>query len=161
MSRFKKRRVLIMEMQFVSGKASHQLDAKNRTRIPAKFRNSFPQDEKLFFVKFSSGCIAVMCDSVMQKKLLSFGDVDPADEEIYDAKRYMYSVVDDLVEDSQNRFMIPKEYREHAGLKKDLVSVGMGDYIEIWDEATFENKMKGMTVTQANRIRKNFNTERQ
>ncbi len=145
-----------MEMQFVSGKAYHQLDAKNRTRIPAKFKNSFPKDEKLFFVKYISGCVAIMCDSVMQKKLLSFGDVDPADEETYDAKRYMYSVVDDLVEDGQGRFMIPREYREHAGLKKDLVSVGMGDYIEIWDETAFEEKMKGMSVQTANRIKKEY-----
>lgn len=150
-----------MEMQFVSGKAYHQLDAKNRTRIPSKFRSAFPQDEKLFFVKYSQGCLAIMCNSVMQQKLLSFGDVDPADEEVYDAKRYMYSVVDDLVEDGQGRFMIPREYREHAGLTKDLVSVGMGDYIEIWDEEAFANKMKGLSVTTANRIKKDYKSGQQ
>ncbi len=145
-----------MEMQFVSGKANHQLDAKNRTRIPSKFRSAFPQDEKLFFVKYTTGCVAIMCNSVMQQKLLSFGDVDPADEETYDAKRYMYTVVDDLVEDGQGRFMIPREYREFAGLKKDLVSVGMGDYIEIWDEEAFTEKMKGMSIATANRIKKEY-----
>ncbi len=143
-----------MEMQFVSGKAYHQLDAKNRTRIPSKFRSAFPKGEKLFFVKYTTGCIAIMCDSVMQQKLLSFGDVDPADEDTYDAKRYMYTVVDDLVEDGQGRFMIPREYREFAGLTKDLVSVGMGDYIEIWDEESLETKLKGMSVATANRIKK-------
>lgn len=143
-------------MQFVSGKAKHQLDAKNRTRIPAKFRNAFPQDEKLFFVRYSSGCVAIMCESVMEAKLLSFGDVDPADEELYDAKRFMYTVVDDVVEDNQGRFMIPKEYREYANLTKDLVSVGMGDHIEIWDEKTLEGKLGGMTVKEANQIKKKY-----
>ncbi len=144
------------DMQFVSGKAKHQLDAKNRTRIPAKFKNAFPQNEKLFFVKYTTGCVAIMCESVMERKLLSFSDVDPADEDVYDAKRYIYTVVDDVVEDSQHRFMIPKEYREFANLTKDLVSVGMGDYIEIWDEKTLEGKLNGMTVAEANRIKKAY-----
>ena len=123
-----------MEMQFVSGKAGHQLDDKNRTRIPAKFKSAFPQNEKLFFVKYSPGCIAIMCESVMERKLLSFGDVDPADEEVYDAKRFIYTVVDDLVEDTQHRFMIhdpqgvPRfcgsqegpHFRRHGGLHRDL-----------------------------------------
>lgn len=145
-----------MEMQFVSGKAGHQLDDKNRTRIPAKFKSAFPQNEKLFFVKYSPGCIAIMCESVMERKLLSFGDVDPADEEVYDAKRFIYTVVDDLVEDTQHRFMIPKEYRDFAGLKKELISVGMGDYIEIWDAKTLEDKLNGMSVAQANRIKRDY-----
>ncbi len=145
-----------MDMHFVSGTATHQLDAKNRTRIPAKFRNAFPQGERLFFVKYSAGCVAIMCESVMEKKLLSFGDVDPADEELYDAKRFMFTVVDDVVEDSQGRFMIPKTYREHANLTKDLVSIGMGDHIEIWDQKTIEDKLGGMTVQQANAIKKAY-----
>ena len=145
-----------MEMQFVSGKAYHQLDAKNRTRIPAKFRTAFPQDEKLFFVKYTAGCVAIMCESVMERKLLSFGYVDPADEETYAAKRFMYTVVDDLVEDNQGRFMIPREYRDFAGLKKDLVSVGMGDYIEVWDEEALTEQLKGMTVTAANSIKRAY-----
>ena len=52
--------------------------------------------------------------------------------------------------------MIPKEYREFANLTKDLVSVGMGDYIEIWDEKTLEGKLNGMTVAEANRIKKAY-----
>lgn len=143
-----------MEMKFVSGKASHQLDAKNRTRIPAKFKNAFPQDEPLFFVKYSEGNVAIMCESVMQRKLLSFGDVDPADDDAYDAKRYIYTLVDDVVMDGQKRFMIPREYRESANLKKDLVSVGMGDYIEIWDEESLAKKLGTMTIEKANHIRK-------
>ena len=52
--------------------------------------------------------------------------------------------------------MIPKEYRDFAGLKKELISVGMGDYIEIWDAKTLEDKLNGMSVAQANRIKRDY-----
>lgn len=139
-------------MKFVSGIASHQLDAKFRTRIPAKFRSAFPQDEALHFVQFSTGCIAIMCTSVMEHNLLSFGNIDPADENAMQAKRFLYSRVEDVIEDSQKRFMIPKPLREFAGLKKNLITVGMGDYIEIWDEDNYKRDMTDMSVSQANRV---------
>ena len=34
-------------MKFLSGKVAHQLDAKNRIRIPAKYKAAFPKGEVL------------------------------------------------------------------------------------------------------------------
>ena len=47
-------------MKLLSGKVAHQLDAKNRIRIPAKYKNAFPEKEKLYFVEYAPGCISVM-----------------------------------------------------------------------------------------------------
>ena len=146
-------------MKFVSGTATHQMDAKYRTRIPAKYRNAFPDNETLHFVQYSTGCIAIMCTSVMEKNLLSFGNIDPADEEAMQAKRFLYSRVEDVVEDTQKRFMIPKSMRDYAGLKKNLITVGMGDYIEIWEEENYLKAMADMSVAQANRVTTAYRTK--
>ncbi len=146
-------------MKFVSGKVPHQLDSKFRTRIPARYRNAFPDNESLHFVQYSTGCIAIMCTSVMEKYLLSFGNIDPADEDAMRAKRYLYSRVEDVVEDNQKRFMIPKSMRDYAGLKKNLMTVGMGDYIEIWDEDNYWQSVKDLSVAEANRVAKDYRTK--
>lgn len=146
-------------MKFVSGTASHQLDAKFRTRIPAKYRSAFPENESLHFVLFSTGCVAIMCTSVMEKYLLSFSNIDPADEDAMRAKRYLYSRVEDVILDNQKRFMIPKSIREYAGLNKNLISVGMGDYIEIWEEENYLQSVKDMSVAAANRVAKDYRTK--
>ena len=40
-------------MKFLSGKVAHQLDAKNRIRIPAKYKGAFPKGEQLYYVEYA------------------------------------------------------------------------------------------------------------
>jgi len=40
--------------------------------------------------------------------------------------------------DSQGRFIIPLKLREHAKLSKEILFVGVGNRIEIWDRETWE-----------------------
>ena len=47
-------------------------------------------------------------------------------------KRF-YMAGTELVElDKQGRVLVPNKLREHAGLTKDVVLVGVGDKVEIW-----------------------------
>ncbi|HBH91701.1 MAG TPA: division/cell wall cluster transcriptional repressor MraZ, partial [Bacteroides sp.] len=43
--------------------------------------------------------------------------------------------------DKQGRILLPASLRELAGLTKDVVFVGMASHIEIWDRATYDDKM--------------------
>lgn len=36
--------------------------------------------------------------------------------------------------DNQGRIMVPTHLREYAGLKKDIVSIGVNNRIEIWNK---------------------------
>lgn len=121
----------------MTGKSTHTMDLKNRTRIPAKFRETLVAGgQGLHFVLYSKGCVAVMNDSVLEKRVTSMLDeVDNSDEELLAAKRRLMGSVEDIVEDTQYRLTIPRSVREHIGADKDhanLITVGMGDYIEIW-----------------------------
>ena len=139
-------------MKFLSGKVAHQLDAKNRIRIPAKFKNAFPEHETLYYVEYAPDCITVMPESVLSEKLASFDEVDPGDPQLMLAKRRIMSSIDEVVEDAQGRAQLPKSFREYAGLVKDVVTVGMGSYIEIWSQERFERSVGGMTLEQANKL---------
>lgn len=146
-------------MKFLSGKVAHQLDAKNRIRIPAKFKNAFPEHETLYYVEYAPDCITVMPESVLSEKLASFDEVDPGDPQLMLAKRRIMSSIDEVTEDGQGRTQIPKSFRDYAKLTKDVVTVGMGNYVEIWSLEKFEEQMNGMTIRQANAIAYKKNTE--
>lgn len=147
---------------FLLGKVEHQLDSKMRIRIPNKFRKLFPEGEILHFVLYTPGCIAVMCDSVLAKRM-TFYNVDPSEDFSMRAQRFLSSCTDDVKEDAQGRIMIPKWMRDHAGFNKDtldVVTVGMGDYIEIWTAENYAANMEGMTIARANEIARAHRAER-
>ena len=147
-------------MKFMTGTVEHQLDGKNRIRIPAKFRSAFPEKETLYFVRYNADRVAVMPESVLNAKMKVFDDITPDDEEAMDAMAKILGSVEELSEDNQGRTMIPRYFRDAAGIEKDVVTVGMGTYIEIWAKQLHEEKMRKMTVQHANAVaygRKNGN----
>ena len=50
--------------------------------------------------------------------------------------------------DPQGRILIPPKLREHAGLKKDVVLVGVGSRIEIWDSEKWEEEYSRIDMEQ-------------
>ena len=139
--------------EFMGGSVVHQLDSKNRIRIPAKYRPKFPQNEKLYFVCYNAGYrIAVMSESVLKANMALLKNILPGDEEGTLAMSKIFSSVDDVVEDNQGRAIIPRTMREAAEIDKDVVTAGMGDYIEIWAKHMYEKLVASLTVGDANKI---------
>lgn len=125
-------------MNFLTGKVYHQMDAKNRIRIPAKFKSAFPAGEKLYFFQYNEGRIAIMPESVLSKKMSIFDDVDPGDEEQMNAMAALLSITEEVTEDVHGRTTLPKSVIAYAGLSGNVVTVGMGSFIEVWDQAAYE-----------------------
>ena len=46
----------------------------------------------------------------------------------------MYSSASENVIDSQGRFVIPKNLVQYADLDNNIIVIGAGDHIEIWNE---------------------------
>ena len=139
-------------MRMLSGKVVHQMDGKNRIRIPAKYKNAFPEKETLYFVEYADGCITVMPESVLDERLATFDEDNPGDPEMMNAKRRIMCSIEEVTEDPQGRTPIPKYFREYAGIEKDVVTVGMGKYIEIWALERFQSNVGSMSNQQANAV---------
>lgn len=132
------------------GRVEHQIDEKNRMRIPAIFLNAFPAHEKLYFIEYAVGCVSIMPESVRDRRLGVVEDFDPSDEELMDSARRIFESIMPVEIDGQGRAKIPKMFRESAGLTKDIVTVGLKDYIEVWDRDRYEQKRAERTLQQAN-----------
>jgi len=142
-------------MKALLGSVEHQLDAKNRIRIPAKFREIFKTDyehQMLYFVMYNPGRIAIMPESVLNLRMSVFDNIMPDDEEAMNAVSKILGSVEEVAIDGQDRAMLPKKFREDAEIKKDVVTIGMGNYIEIWAKEVREEKISPMTLSRANAI---------
>ncbi len=136
-------------MQYFTGSISHQLDAKNRIRIPKRYRSAFPENEKLYFMRYTKGCIAVLSESALGERLAALSDIKSDKPLLQQAKRAILSAVEPVEEDDQKRAVLSQTMRSHAGIEKDVMTVGMGDYLEIWEPGRFKESLGDMTLEAA------------
>lgn len=151
-------------MKILTGACYHSMDGKNRIRIPSKFKAELAKgDETLHFVQYSEGCVAVMNDAVLMQRFGKFDDIDPTDEAMLDAMRFLMGKIEDIVEDGQGRILLSKNMRDFIGVDKDhteLVTIGMINYVEIWRADKYQEKLDGMSISKAQKLVK-ANKEKQ
>ena len=124
------------------GEYYHQLDEKNRLRIPAKLRNGLGNN--YIIMKGSNSCLFVYSSSEMQalmnEKLKS---VPLSDVVAQKSIRMLFSSGFEVEEDNQGRFTLPQNLKEFACIKKNVVSVGVGNRIELWAEENWKEYNNG------------------
>ena len=102
----------------LKGEYSHNIDAKGRLIIPAKFRDDL--GENFVITKGMENCLYVYPEDEWN----DFFQGSAADGEL----------------DKQGRTLIPSVLRTYAKLDKEVVFVGMGKRAEIWDKARWDEK---------------------
>ena len=119
---------------FLSGRSSHQLDDKGRIRIPAKFKDAL--GEHPFITVGRNNCLYIYPQAEAERIMADrFGDVDGFDDDPkLDKMRKIFSRGEDLEEDKQGRITIPSYLLDHAKVKKNIISIGMRNRIELWAE---------------------------
>ncbi len=127
------------------GKQRHTIDAKNRIFLPAKFREELGGD--LVLAQSITGkCIRVYSYENWKKfeeKIMALPEI-----ELDDGQFWVFANAERAEVDAQGRIAIPNELKIYAGLTKDIVSVGRGERMEIWDEAEFEARQQSVDLNK-------------
>ena len=114
------------------GEYEHTLDAKGRVIMPMKLREEI--GEKFIITKGQEGCLFAYSQNEwksFEEKLKSLPSY--TNKNVRDFIRYFLSGAVECELDKQGRFLIPSNLRNHAMLDKELVIIGVGTKIEIWD----------------------------
>ena len=127
-----------MKKDVFMGSVEHQLDDKNRLRIPSKFKKALVGEDghKTYsFMRGKNGCIFVMEDELLQNKLsyAANGSMRDASPE----SRAIFGWIFPAEEDAQGRVTLPLQLKAVAGITKDVITVGHGDRLEIWDKERY------------------------
>ncbi|MBD5585105.1 MAG: cell division/cell wall cluster transcriptional repressor MraZ [Clostridia bacterium] len=123
-------------MFYLTGEYAHQMDTKNRIRIPNKLKG----DEKgLYFSKGTNNCLFVYYEAgfkeLVQKleESVKISDTNKQKSLRVFAKSFTY-----VEGDSQGRMILPQKLKEYAKIDKDLVICGAGARIEIWAKEVYD-----------------------
>ena len=112
------------------GEYQHAIDSKNRMIIPTKFRDEL--GGQLIITKGLDGCLYIYTLSewkVMEEKLKKL-PLTSKDARAF--VRFFFSGANEITIDKQGRALIPQNLCEYAALKKEIVSIGVSNRIEIW-----------------------------
>jgi MraZ protein len=123
------------------GTQSPRLDDKGRMVLPAKYREGLASG--LVFTKGQERSIVVWpaADFAEYAERLSVASRSDAAVRAY--LRVLFSGATDEIPDRQGRVMIPLALREYAGLDREVIVVGNGTTLEIWNAAAWEQYLAG------------------
>ncbi len=112
------------------------IDEKGRIIIPPKFRKDLGME--FIITRGLERCIYIYPMDTWKElsRKISSLPLEKKDVRIY--QRFVFSSALDVKMDSQGRISIPKALRDYAGIKKDVIMVGVSSRVEIWDKATWE-----------------------
>lgn len=127
-------------MAYLCGEFRHQIDEKGRIRIPAKLKVCLDADS---VICRGQNCLYVFSGAEFSEMVNKFKTVPFSDVKAQDALRKFFASTYPLEEDGQGRSNIPSKLREDVKLTKNIVSVGVLNRIEIWDEEKFDLRNKG------------------
>ncbi len=125
---------------------NHQLDQKNRIRIPAKLKAELGANFTI--VRGSENCLYIYSEEQFSKLFGSQAEnisaVKEEDLAARKALRVMMRTMDTPEEDNQGRFILNANLRGAVGIKKDIVFIGMLNRIELWSKEVYDREFTDM-----------------
>ena len=134
-----------MALTALMGTYHHNIDAKGRMSFPTKLRDLLGGE---FYVtkSINQKCLTIYSKSEWEKLANKIAEL-PDSMGGLDIKRWLFSCAGELVPDKQGRVLIPSDLREFAGLKKDVVVIGLDDKAEIWDKELWDAQQSNMDMS--------------
>jgi MraZ protein len=118
------------------GTFDHTLDSKNRLTVPSKLRTAFA--EGAFLVRSTEKCISLYPSSTYSSQTeAALSGLNPLHPQARELRRYFHSNASQVELDSAGRVMLSTRQLEHAGIDRDVVVIGAGDCLELWDPSTW------------------------
>ena len=138
------------------GMFEHQLDDKNRLRIPSKYKKELTGEngEKSYsFFRGKNRCICVMADDDLDDMMESLSEESIS--EASPASALFFSSIFSAEEDAQGRVVLPTKLKLAAKIQKDIITVGRGERLEIWaaekyydfvDEDNYDEELRKLEI---------------
>lgn len=119
------------------GEYEHNVDAKGRVIMPSKLREDI--GDTFIITKGLDGCLFAYSQTEWTNFEEKLKALPLAQKNARNFVRFFLSGAVECEIDKQGRFLIPSNLREHALLDKEIVIIGVGTRIEIWNRETWKD----------------------
>lgn len=116
-----------------------KMDEKKRVALPPMYREAF--GNTVIITTGVDPCIAIYSQEAFDEADEQWERIPEETETGREARRDFYANAQPIRKDAQGRVGLDDKWIEHAGIDKstrEVVVVGAGRYMEVWDRATWD-----------------------
>lgn len=108
-----------------------RVSPKGRTALPKKFRDEL--GEEIIITQGYENSLVVVSTKSWKDFLAGSSDLPFIVAPARETDRFLLGNAFEIKTDNQGRFVIPPPLRKYAGIGGEVVFVGVGNRVEIWD----------------------------
>ena len=130
-------------MTFFTSEYECKLDVKGRMVLPAKIKAQLPDGggNELVIRRGFEQCLILYPMVEFRKVFSKISGLNEFNEEYRKLQRNFLSGVVTVELDNNGRFLIPKNMLAYAHIDKDVMLVGMGNKVEVWNSAIYQKQI--------------------
>jgi MraZ protein len=138
------------------GASALNLDAKGRMSVPAKHRDALlvQGEGRITLTKHPDGCLLLFPRPEWEAFRARVAQL-PMDAHWW--RRIFLGNAAEVDLDSAGRILVSPELRSAAGIEKEVMLLGMGSHLELWDAASYAAKEQAAIAQGMPEALKQFN----
>ncbi len=121
------------------GEYAHSLDTKGRLTVPVKFREALTPGAVV--TRGYDRNLHLYTREAFDRVTERLRTLSPTEPNHRALLRMQFSGANEADIDAQGRILLPAFLREYAGLSGECLVVGMGEYVEIWSRAGWDEQL--------------------
>lgn len=128
----------------LTGQFARSIDDKLRVAIPKSVRRAMecPEGGILYLAPGTDASLALYTEDAFARLAERLAGVSPTRQDVRAFARMFYGRARCVQADGQGRVRIPPELAALAGLKKEVVLLGVQDHVEIWSAQRWESYLE-------------------
>jgi len=122
----------------LTGNYERTLDEKLRFALPKPLREPLAALGRLVLTPGTDGSLAIFPQEAFAKLAEKLAARSPTGQDVRAFSRLLYAQSHGLEIDSQHRVRLPAELARLASLEGEIMLLGVGDRIELWNKSRWE-----------------------
>ena len=141
-------------MSRIYGSETCVLDAKGRLNVPARMRrNLAPEANDTFYmVRSFDPCVNLYPADEFPQFEAKLNTLRAGDPDAREFVRAIYASLHESTLDGQGRIHVSDKLLKGADLGKEVLLIGLGDRIEMWNPKKYEQRAGSITQDQMSRL---------
>jgi len=122
------------------GEYKSKIGEKKRVSLPKKFREEL--GDNLILTRGYEDALIIVNERLWKKIAMEVINGSFINKDIRDTSRFLVGSAKEISTDEQGRFVIPESLFEHANLDKEIVFIGLVNWVEVWDKEKWDERVE-------------------